>query len=131
MQFERLAVPEKRVDDLRLSDLANFVSASVKLLRISPEAAKGHTSRLLPAGWPARGWWSARPPAGLRRPLILPVRGMPPRFTIVYFLALYDRYKHPRPVRIGIGGPVGSGKTMLLLRLIEALHQRLAGGDHQ
>ena len=29
-----------------------------------------------------------------------------------------------RPVRIGIGGPVGSGKTMLLLRLIETLHQR-------
>ena len=29
-----------------------------------------------------------------------------------------------RPFRIGIGGPVGSGKTMLLLRLIEKLHQR-------
>ncbi|MGB0334077.1 MAG: urease accessory protein UreG [Opitutales bacterium] len=29
-----------------------------------------------------------------------------------------------RPIRVGIGGPVGSGKTMLLLRLIEALHER-------
>lgn len=29
-----------------------------------------------------------------------------------------------RPVRIGIGGPVGSGKTMLLLRLIDALHAK-------
>lgn len=32
----------------------------------------------------------------------------------------------PRPLRIGIGGPVGSGKTMLLLRLIEALHTRFS-----
>lgn len=30
----------------------------------------------------------------------------------------------PRPVRIGIGGPVGSGKTMLLLRLTETLHEQ-------
>mgnify|MGYP000446535478 CR=1 FL=1 len=30
----------------------------------------------------------------------------------------------PRAVRVGIGGPVGSGKTMLLLRLIEALQDR-------
>ena len=29
-----------------------------------------------------------------------------------------------RPVRVGIGGPVGSGKTMLLLRLIEALNEQ-------
>ncbi|MGB0344947.1 MAG: urease accessory protein UreG [Coraliomargarita sp.] len=32
--------------------------------------------------------------------------------------------KTTRPVRVGIGGPVGSGKTMLLLRLIEALQER-------
>jgi urease accessory protein len=32
--------------------------------------------------------------------------------------------KKPRPVRVGIGGPVGSGKTMLLLRLIEVLQDR-------
>jgi urease accessory protein len=31
---------------------------------------------------------------------------------------------NPRPVRVGIGGPVGSGKTMLLLRLIETLHEQ-------
>ena len=30
-----------------------------------------------------------------------------------------------RPIRIGIGGPVGSGKTMLLLRLCEALRDEL------
>lgn len=30
----------------------------------------------------------------------------------------------PRPVRIGIGGPVGSGKTMLLLRLTEVLNEK-------
>lgn len=29
----------------------------------------------------------------------------------------------PRPVRIGVGGPVGSGKTMLLLRLCERLRE--------
>lgn len=28
---------------------------------------------------------------------------------------------HPRPIRIGIGGPVGSGKTMCVLRLCEWL----------
>lgn len=32
--------------------------------------------------------------------------------------------KKIRPVRVGIGGPVGSGKTMLLLRLIEVLQDR-------
>ncbi|MDQ8201636.1 urease accessory protein UreG [Pelagicoccus sp. SDUM812003] len=31
-----------------------------------------------------------------------------------------------RPVRIGIGGPVGSGKTMLLLRLCETLREELS-----
>lgn len=30
----------------------------------------------------------------------------------------------PRPVRVGIGGPVGSGKTMLLLRLVESLNEK-------
>ena len=29
-----------------------------------------------------------------------------------------------RPVRVGIGGPVGSGKTMLTLRLCEALRDQ-------
>ena len=32
----------------------------------------------------------------------------------------------PRPPRIGIGGPVGSGKTMLCLRLCQALRDRLS-----
>tara|TARA_B110000037_G_scaffold217614_1_gene279053 strand:- start:1211 stop:1828 length:618 start_codon:yes stop_codon:yes gene_type:complete len=32
--------------------------------------------------------------------------------------------KFSRPVRIGIGGPVGSGKTMLLLRLCQKLRHR-------
>ena len=35
-----------------------------------------------------------------------------------------DSKTSTRPVRIGIGGPVGSGKTMLLLRLIEKLQER-------
>ena len=29
-----------------------------------------------------------------------------------------------RPVRVGIGGPVGSGKTMLTLRLCEAMREK-------
>jgi urease accessory protein len=33
---------------------------------------------------------------------------------------------HRRPVRIGIGGPVGSGKTMLVLRLCQWLHQEFS-----
>ena len=33
-----------------------------------------------------------------------------------------------RPPRIGIGGPVGSGKTMLCLRLCQALRDRLSLG---
>jgi urease accessory protein len=32
----------------------------------------------------------------------------------------------PRPPRIGIGGPVGSGKTMLCLRLCQRLRERLS-----
>jgi urease accessory protein len=32
--------------------------------------------------------------------------------------------KRPRPPRIGIGGPVGSGKTMLCLRLCQKLRDR-------
>ena len=37
-----------------------------------------------------------------------------------------DTQSSPRPVRVGIGGPVGSGKTMLLLRLTEMLHERFS-----
>jgi urease accessory protein len=33
-----------------------------------------------------------------------------------------------KPVRIGIGGPVGSGKTMLVLRLCEGLRDRFSIG---
>ena len=29
-----------------------------------------------------------------------------------------------RPIRVGIGGPVGSGKTMLTLRLCEVLREK-------
>src|SRR5688572_12481897 len=32
---------------------------------------------------------------------------------------------HGRPLRIGIGGPVGSGKTALVWRLCEALRERV------
>src|SRR5580658_9682401 len=34
----------------------------------------------------------------------------------------------PRPVRIGIGGPVGSGKTMLVLRLCQWLRDEFSIG---
>ena len=37
-----------------------------------------------------------------------------------------DTNASPRPVRVGIGGPVGSGKTMLLLRLTEILNERFS-----
>lgn len=33
---------------------------------------------------------------------------------------------HARPIRIGIGGPVGSGKTMLVLQLCRKLRDRLS-----
>ena len=36
--------------------------------------------------------------------------------------------KFSRPVRIGIGGPVGSGKTMLVLRLCEKLRTKFSLG---
>ena len=34
---------------------------------------------------------------------------------------------NPKPVRIGIGGPVGSGKTMLVLRLCQWLRGEFGG----
>ena len=36
--------------------------------------------------------------------------------------------KFSRPVRIGIGGPVGSGKTMLVLRLCQKLREKYSLG---
>jgi urease accessory protein len=35
-----------------------------------------------------------------------------------------DHHAMTRPPRIGIGGPVGSGKTMLCLKLCESLRDR-------
>src|SRR5687767_4491683 len=36
--------------------------------------------------------------------------------------------RFPRAVRIGVGGPVGSGKTMLVLRLCQKLRDRYSLG---
>ena len=35
-----------------------------------------------------------------------------------------NKNEFSRPVRVGIGGPVGSGKTMLTLRLCEVLREK-------
>ena len=39
-------------------------------------------------------------------------------------MTLSDNNEFRRPVRVGIGGPVGSGKTMLTLRLCEVLREK-------
>ena len=39
-------------------------------------------------------------------------------------MTLSDNNEFRRPVRVGIGGPVGSGKTMLTLRLCEVLRDK-------
>jgi urease accessory protein len=39
-------------------------------------------------------------------------------------MTLSDNNEFSRPVRVGIGGPVGSGKTMLTLRLCEVLRDK-------
>ncbi len=40
-----------------------------------------------------------------------------------------NSYKHP--LRVGVGGPVGSGKTALLEALCKAMRDTAAGGGHQ
>ncbi len=39
-----------------------------------------------------------------------------------------NSYKHP--LRVGVGGPVGSGKTALLEALCKAMRDTAAGGGH-
>ena len=39
-------------------------------------------------------------------------------------MTVTNKNEFSRPVRVGIGGPVGSGKTMLTLRLCEVLRDK-------
>ena len=43
---------------------------------------------------------------------------------LFYIMTENNKNEFSRPVRVGIGGPVGSGKTMLTLRLCEVLREK-------